>query len=232
MSTTIAEMFQSPEYTAFKDVVVRSVSDNALHIRNNTIIYGKTKVPIPSFVTLDTLKNELGKRKTILLMQYSDLYDKIIVSSNPTVYRKHYDNVVSDIASIDATIEEVMAYLEQENVNIIQIPVNAILEKVTSNQSRMDILVQEIKDDIRIDRKKIKEVLQLHKENTTLTQQYIEAVSAPQKNYVILSLDSSSPSSPSTEPKSLKGGKGKKENVDRNARIKQQAKKVMTKKLM
>jgi hypothetical protein len=232
MSTTIAEKFQSPEYTAFKDVVMRSVSDNALRIRNNTVIYGKTKVPVPPFVTLDTLNNELGKRKTLLFMQYSDLYDKIITSSNPAVYRKDYDNVVNDIASIDATMEEVMEYLEQENERIIQVPLNAIQEKVTMNQSRMDVLVQEIKNDIRVDRKKIKEVLQLHKENATYGQQYVEAVSVFEKDYVILSLDSSSSQSHSTEPKSLHGGKGKKKDIERNARIKQQAKKFMSKKLM
>lgn len=230
MSTTIAEIFQSPEYTAFKDLLVRSVSDNGVYIKNNTIIYGKSKVPIPPFVTLNTLKNELGKRKTTLLMQYSDLYDKIIVSSNPAVYRKQYDNIVNDIASIDATIQEVVEYLEQENVGIVQMPVNAIQEKLTNNQSRMDILVQEIKDDIRIDRKKIKEVLQLHKENATLAQQYMDAVSVCEKDYVILSRRFLN--SHSSEPDNQNGGKGKIKNVDRNARIKQQAKKFMTKKLM
>lgn len=226
--STIAEMFQRPEYTAFKDVVVRSVSDNSVHIRNNTVIHGKTKVPIPPFVTLNTLQNELGKRKTALLMQYSDLYDKIIVSSNPTIFRKQYDTVVSDITSIDATMEEVIEYLEQENVHIVQMPINAIQEQVTKNQSRLDVLVQEIKDDVRVDRKKIKEVLQLHKENATLTQQYMEALSTPEKDYVIFSLDSRSHL---TEPKSLKGGK-QKSGIERNARIKKQAKKFMTKKLM
>lgn len=223
--STIAEMFQNPEYTAFKDVVTRSVSDNAVHIRNNTVIYGKTKVPIPPFVTLDTLKNELGKRKTALLMEYSDLYDKIIISSNPTVYRKQYDTVVSDITSIDATLQEVMEYLEQENVNLIQMPINAIQDQVTKNQSRMDVLVEEIKNDVRVDRKKIKEVLQLHKEDATLMQQYMEALSTPEKDYVIFSLDS-------TQPKTLNGGGKKTKSVERNARIKHQAKKFMTKKLM
>lgn len=226
--STIAEMFQSPEYTAFKEVVIRSVSDNAVHIRNNAVIHGKSKVPIPSFITLETLKTELGKRKTTLLMQYSDLYDKIVISSNPVVFRKQYDAVVSDIASIDATLQEVMEYLEQENVNIVQMPISAILDKVANNQSRMDVLVQEIKDDVRVDRKKIKEVLQIHRENATLTQQYMEALSTPEKDYVILSLDSRSHPA---EPKSLKGGK-KTSGIERNARIKKQAKKIMTKKLM
>lgn len=179
------EAFQSPEYTNFKDAVTKSTSDNRLVIKNNSVVVGKTKVPIPSFVSMDKLRDMLVEESRVLNMKYQDLYDKITVSERPERYRKEYEDTIQKLEDIKQLLDDADAFVNERNASLVTAPIEEIEHRINRNMSTMQSTLDSMADNVHVEKKKIQTVLKLYKENMGLHQSLEDARNNLGMNYVI-----------------------------------------------
>lgn len=181
----ISEAFETPEYFAFKDHVAKASAENSLKVKNGNVVYGKNVKEVPSFKSVEYVKEVLNKKKVELLLQLNDLYDKIVVSSSPEVFKGTYDTLINTIQKIDAKFDEIDSYIQHQNEVTVFEPIQNIKQEIESNHIRAESVIKGVCEDVHIDKSKIKTLLSLHKANVNLTQKFAEAIAVCELDYVI-----------------------------------------------
>lgn len=186
METTVfAKSFQSPEYLKFKEFISKSSTDGTVHISNNKVVYGSKSTPIPSFKDTELVKTILEDKKQTLLLEYSDIYDKIVIADEPLMFKKKYQAIVDAITEINLQLDELSAYVSAVHDQTVQLPRTRIEEKISQNDVRVQTLMNGMNDNVHLSKKKIQELVVIHKDNMSLQQQLTEAKNATDMSYVI-----------------------------------------------
>lgn len=185
ISVSIAERFNTPEYMKFRDIVSKSGLDASLKIKNNKVVFGNSSVQVPFFQSVTTLKEELEGKKQKLLLEFNDLYEKIIISDEPIVYKNRYQNVSSNIEQIDVLIDEIDSYISSINEIKVHNPISVIEHEIEKNSNDMKYLVETTKDDVHISKKAINKLVVYHNNSIKLEQKLKEAKEVNEINYII-----------------------------------------------
>ena len=237
MHTDFRSKFQEREYDAFKDTVVKCANDTGMVIKQNNIIFGKSKVAVPSFVNIEKLREFLLVQKRTLLMQYDDLYQKVLSSERPEAFKKEYEAVVASINELDDMLKDADEVVDERNNDYVLAPVEELHTKIVTNQSSSESILRTMDEGIHVDLQKIKKVMKLHKDNMSLYQQLAEAKSVPDIDYLIwedavkTQTKSVKASNQLKREKSAKVMKGGRLNEQQKNAIKNQVKKIMVEKL-
>lgn len=234
MDTTIADKFLTPEYNKFVELVKKSGGESTLQIVNNKVVYGSTKVVVPTFKNVADIKDELETKKVSLLLQVNDLYDKIITVDEPTLYKSKYQGVVSQVQHIDMLIDEIDAYINNINEVKVTVPITTAQAKLSSNKSNIQEVVNAIDGDVHVAKKNVKKLVALHKDGIKLEGDWAEAKTIGEINYIIWDRkdETKTDTSASFVPSSSKTPKSSKRlSVAKKAVIKKATKKVMVQKL-
>jgi hypothetical protein len=234
--TIISSAFESPEYYAFREHVEKSSSENSIKIKDNCIIYGKTSKVIPSFMSVDDVVMYLEEQKRDLLIQYNDLYDKIVIAEYPNIFQKKYESIVQKVTIIDAVMDEIHSYVNEKNDVRVHMPIMQIIENIAANKANAASLYMNMNEDVHLEKKKIKTLLKIHKENAQLEQNLIDAKCAVLYEYVIYKTNTTKSSE---NPLNVHTQEGKKErkttrktNLAKKQTIKETVKKLMIEKLI
>lgn len=182
---SISEAFETPEYFAFKEYVGKASVDNSLKIKNNSIVYGKNIKEIPPFKSVEYVKNILQDKKLRLLLQLNDVYDAIVVSATPEMYKTQYDKLVTAIQVIDAKFDEIDAFIQHQNDVMVYEPISNIEHELENNQLTSSAIIQSVKDVVHVDKSKIKDLWVAHKARNNLYQKLAEANSATEMDYIV-----------------------------------------------
>lgn len=232
------EAFQSQEYTSFKDAVSKSTSDNRLVIKNNNVVVGKSKVPIPSFVNIEDLRALLEEESLTLYKKYQDLYDVITIAEKPERYRKDYEETVRKLEDIQEILAEAQSFIKEKNAMLVDAPIAEIEQRIKNNSASMASTLDSMSDNVHVEKKKIQKVLKLYKENMALYQKLEEAQNSVDMDYVIYDKGDKGgesaktvESAPAKSVKKKQVGGGKIDEVQRAA-IKTLVKKLMIDKLL
>lgn len=190
MSTTaasLAEKFASQEYMSFKETVERASLDNKLVIKNKHVVYGKQKVRVPNFVNAKSLIEYLEGERVKHLLEYNDIYQKILVSDKPQVFKSSYDKLVTTISNIEVLIDEIHAFVESRNSDKWSDVMGAKLKDVTD---KAHSTAQALQANGVLDVVKVKQLVDLFHESLQLHNAHTEAKQQPLHDYVIYDLPS------------------------------------------
>lgn len=184
-STSIAERFNTPDYLKFKDIVSKGGLDSTLRIKNSKIIFGNSSIEVPYFKNITDVKEELENKKQRLLLEFNDLYDKIIISDEPIVYKNKYNNVSQNIEQIELMIDEIDSYVSSINEQKIFNPIKTIEEDIENNKNNIKFAVESTKDNVHIPKSTINKLVSAHNLGVKLEQKLKEAKEASEINYII-----------------------------------------------
>jgi hypothetical protein len=137
------------------------------------------------------MNNQFSKVIPIKLLKYNDLYEKIIISETPLVYKRAYNDVVEKISAIDNKIDEVMAYISDCYTKEVLFPSVSLQEKIEYNKQRALNIITSLQDDVHIEKGKANELLKIHKQNSQMHQELEEVLNKSIKNYIIWNDESS-----------------------------------------
>ena len=182
---TIADRFSSASYLEFKNIVSKAASDNSIKVKNNYVVYGKKKVKIPNFKSLDSALQLLNAEKVDLLRKYNDLYETIIISNTPEIYQNAYNNVINRIHSIDNLVDEIVAYLDERNTETIYKPLAIFTEEINNNRQVADNIIGFSSDNVHIEKQALKELVKIHKQYAILEAKIQDTLELPAMKYVI-----------------------------------------------
>lgn len=185
ISVSIAERFNTPDYNKFRDIVSKSGLDGSLKVKNNKIVFGNSSVQIPFFKNVNDVKEELENKKLQLLLEFNDLYDKIIISDEPIVYRNRYQNVSKSIEQIDIIIDEIDSYVSHVNEEKINIPILQISQDIENNKNNTQFVIEGIQDNVHIPKTAINKFVTYHNTGVKLEQKLKEAKEVNETNYII-----------------------------------------------
>lgn len=184
-STNLVNTFHTPEYTKFKEFVVKSANDGSLKIQNNHVEYGKQRTVIPAFLEAEALKEELENQRIALLMKYSDVYDKIVLTDQPILYRKQYESIVESIEQVDRQLDELTSFVQSMQEEKVGVPVQKLEEQLDMQRIQARNITEGLKGAIHIPQKKVQELAKLHKEVMTTQAKLDQAQLYPGVPYVI-----------------------------------------------
>lgn len=184
-SVSIAERFNTPEYVKFRDIVTKSGLDASLKIKNNKVFFGNTSAMIPFFKSAVDVKEELEKKKQTLLLEFNDLYDKIVISDEPIMYKNRYQTVSKDIEQIDLIIDEIDSYIASVNEQKINKPVSNLMQEIESNKNNAQYVIEETRDNVHTPKKSIIKLASYHNTGVKLEQKLKEAKETSETNYII-----------------------------------------------
>lgn len=184
-STSIAERFNTPDYMKFRDIVSKSGLDATLRIKNNKIMFGNSSVDIPYFKNVNNVIEELEEKKQKLLLELNDLYDKIIVSDEPIIYKNKYNNALQNIEQIDVMIDEITSYTSSINEQRIYNPIRIIEQDIEHNKDNSKFVVESVKDNVHIPKTAINKLVTAHNLGIKLEQKLKEAKEASEIDYII-----------------------------------------------
>lgn len=184
-STSIAERFNTPDYIKFRDIVLKSGLDSTLKIKNNKIHFGNTSIEIPYFKSITDVKDELENRKQKLLLELNDLYDKIIISNEPIIYKNKYNNVLQSIEQIELTIDEIDTYISSVNEQKVYNPIRSFEQEIENNKRNSKFVIESTSDSIHIPKAAINKLVSAHNLGVKLEQKLKEAKEATEINYII-----------------------------------------------
>lgn len=179
------EATKKAEYVSFKEAVEKSATDSRLVIKDGILIVGKTKVPVPSFTSIDTLKTILEQERRKLYIELQDLYDIIIISDNPEKHRTKYEDTITKIETIDNTLDQAVEFVTTKNSEIVEKPIANIEHRIQSNKEHSEDIMRTIMDDIHLSKNRVQKALKLHHENMDLYQKLTDAKSAVELRHVI-----------------------------------------------
>lgn len=238
METTIADKFLTPEYNKFVELVKKSGGESTLQVINNRVVYGSSKAVVPTFRSVEDVKADLETRKVSLLLKVNDLYEKIITSDEPELYKSKYQSVVSQVQQIDMLIDEMDAYIANINEQKVTMPIAEAQAKLSSNKSNVQEVVNAIGGDVHVGKKNVKKLVGLHKDGVKLEADFAEAKSMGSMDYIIWEhkedddKDTTTHNMLSYLPSSTKTSTSSKRlSVAKKAVIKKATKKVMLQKL-
>ena len=189
-SVNFGDAFNSAEYLAFKNAVSKVSLDNKLLIKDNHVVIGKTKYHVPNFVNYLEHIEYLEGERAILLMKYSDAYDRIIVSDRPERYKHAFDELVTKINNIEVLIDELKTFIETKNEVKLQ---DILKQQIADNNQKVSLLVEGSKDRIVIDTAIAKDALSLYKTNINLHNSLSEAKHVLPHDYVIVKKEQNTP---------------------------------------
>lgn len=184
-SISIAERFNTPEYGKFRDMVSKSGLDSTLKIKNNKIVFGNNSVEIPYFKNITDVKEDLENTKQKLLLEFNDLYDKIIISDEPIIYRNRYNNVLQSIEQIDNMIDEIDTYILSVNEQKFFNPIKSIEQDIENNKNNCKFIIESTNDNVHIPKVAINKIVSAHNLSVKLEQKLKEAKEANEINYII-----------------------------------------------
>lgn len=182
---SIADMFNSDEYEQFRNLMSKAASETSIKVKDNYLVYGKKKVKIPNFKSVNDAIKLLEKEKIDLLMRYNDLYDKIIISSTPAVFERTYNSIVNRIHEIDNKIDEIIAYVDAKNTESIYAPLGILLDQVEANRQIAEGIIAQSTEKVHIEKKDLQELVRIHKQSAVLDGVIEETLSQPAMNYII-----------------------------------------------
>lgn len=185
MSTTIADRFLTPDYVKFTELVKKSSGDKTLKLINNKVVYGNTKTNVPSFKNIEDVKGELESARTSLLLKGNDLYDKIVTSDEPVLYKGKYQSIVGQVEQIDRMIDEIDAYVNNVNEQKVTMPIMEFQAKLQNNKNMVHQLATATEGDVYISKKNVQKLVALHKEGNQLETNLKDAENAIEFDYII-----------------------------------------------
>jgi hypothetical protein len=185
MSSRISyeDAFNSPEYKHFQEAMSKVSLDNKLLIKNNQIVVGKNTHNIPYFINYQEHLLELEKERCKLLLQYNDIYEKIIIVDKPERYKQVFNDLVRQIHNIDVMIDELHTFIETRNAVSLK---DKLQSELQENLTKMEKLVNMSKDNIVIDNAVTREILSLYKSNFNIHNILIDAKHILPHDYVII----------------------------------------------
>jgi len=182
---SVSEAFETPEYFTFKEYLSKASVDNSIKVKNGYVVYGKSVKEVPPFRSIEYVKSKLNDKKVKLLLQLNDIYDKIVVSSNPELYKVSYDTLANTIDIIDAKFDEIDAFIQHQNQMTVIEPVQKVEQEIENNKIKADSIIKGVSEDVHVDKSKIKSLLSIHKANMNLSQKLTEAKAVCEMDYVI-----------------------------------------------
>jgi hypothetical protein len=185
MSSRISyeDAFNTTEYKLFQEAMSKVSLDNKLLIKDNHIVVGKNKYNIPYFINYQEHLQDLEKERCTLLLQYNDIYEKIIIIDNPEKYKQVFNELVKKINNIDVMIDELHTFIEARNAVSLK---DQFQKQLHENVSKMDGLVNMSKDKVVIDSAVTREILSLYKNNQNIHNLLIDAKHILPHDYVIV----------------------------------------------
>jgi hypothetical protein len=184
-STSIAERFNTPDYVKFRDIVSKSGLDSTLKIKNNKVVFGNNSAEVPYFKNITDVKKELEDRKVKLLLEFNDLYDKIIISNEPIIYRNKYNSISQTIEQIEVMIDEIDSYFVSVNEQKLSNPIKNIEQEIDSNKATCKFVIDSTNDNVHIPKSAINKLVSVHNLGVKLEQKLKEAKEASEVNYII-----------------------------------------------
>lgn len=186
---SVAEAFETPQYFSFKELVSKSSVENSIKIKNNSIVYGKNVKEIPSFNSVQHVKDMLQKDKLFYLLALNDLYDQIVISDTPEKYKTQYDTLIKHISTIEMKIDEIDAYISNQNNMHVDEPILQIKKELEETEIKSDSIIKATKDNVHLDKNQIKTLLTLHKTHNLLLQKLEEAKTNMEMDYIIWKIE-------------------------------------------
>lgn len=233
--TSIAEKFQSPDYIRFSDVAKRSSADASMKILDNKLVYGNTKVGVPSFRNIDEVKAEIQSTKLNLLLKVNDLYDKIVVADEPIIYKAKYNSIVGQIQQIEQLLDEIDSYVSTVNEQKVWLPISNLLTKIDNNKMSASQVISNSQDDVYTTKRNVSKLVSLHKEGVKLATELADAKDVNELDYIIwerkTEIDNKSLAPVNKERTRATSSTGKRLSIAKKAVIKKATKKVMLQKL-
>ena len=184
-STSIAERFNTQDYFKFKDIVLKSGLDATLKIKNNKIVFGNNIVEIPYFKNIADVKEELENRKQKLLLEFNDLYDKIVISEEPIIYKNKYNNISQSIEQIELMIDEIDSYTSSVNEKKLLDPIKTIEHDIENNKNIYNFTIENTKNNLHIPKSVINKLVTAHTLGVKLEQKLKEAKEISEVDYII-----------------------------------------------
>jgi hypothetical protein len=230
---SVSEAFETPEYFAFKEHLSKASVDNSVKVKNGYVVYGKSVKEVPPFRSVEYVKSSLTDKKVQLLLQMNDLYDKIVISSTPDMYKGSYDALVNAIQVIDAKFDEIDAFIQHQNEMTINEPIQKIEQDIENNKIRADSIIKGVSEDVHVDKSKIKVLLSIHKANANLAQKLTEAMAVCEMDYVIWPEDKPKEAKKSSKSSAILStvGLGKRMSSAQKQSIKNSVKQLMKERL-
>lgn len=184
-STKVADSFQTPEYMKFKELVKKSASDASMVVQDNKVVYGSAKSAVPSFRSVEDVKKELDELKLSILLKINDLYDKIVVSDEPNVYKAKYQSFVHQVQLIEMMIDDIDAYVNGVNEQLVTLPLTELQSRLDGIKASVQQIGNSTEGDVYVSKKGVKKLADLHKESVKVEGQLVEAKEAAELNYII-----------------------------------------------
>ncbi len=177
------DAFNTPGYLSFKDAVAKISLDNKVVVKDNNIVFGKTKVGIPHFVNYQEHLEELQQERSLLLKAYIDVYDKIVIADKPEKYKHSFNDLVSKINNVEVLIDELQTFIHAKNQSSLK---NTLQQELHTNNAKIDNLIHRSKDNLVVDSGLLKEIVSLHKTSINLHASLMDAKHILPHDYVII----------------------------------------------
>lgn len=184
-STKVADSFQTPEYMKFKELVKKSAGDASMVVQDNKVVYGSAKSTVPSFRSIEDVKKELDDLKLSILLKINDLYDKIVVSDEPSVYKAKYQSFVHQVQLIEMMVDDIDVYVNGINEQLVTMPITELQSRLDGIKASAQQIGNSTEGDVYVSKKGVKKLVELHKEGVKVEGQLVEAMEAAELNYII-----------------------------------------------
>lgn len=185
MTTTInyADAFATGEYMSFRDSIAKASLDNKIHVKDGALVLGKNKFVVPYFVNYLNHIEQLEKERATLLMNYNDLYEKIIISDKPEKFKYLFDDVVVKIHNIEVQIDELRTFIATKNQGALS---DKLKQEIDNNNKKASLLLDTSKQNIVTDNAVTKDVIALYKTNLNLHSSLNDAKHILPFDYIIV----------------------------------------------
>lgn len=177
------EEFSSPEYLTFRDAMSKVALENKVHVKDNFIVVGKNRYPVPNFVNYKEYINQLEKERSVLLMKYNDVYDKIVIAERPEKFKSMFDDLVTQINNIEVLIDEVITFIETRNKVRVA---DTLKQQIDGNNNHVTQLINNSKGSVVVDADITKNIISLYKANLNLHNSLDEAKHTLPHDYIIV----------------------------------------------
>jgi hypothetical protein len=184
------EEFTSPEYLAFREAMSKVALENRVHVKDNFIVVGKNRYNVPNFVNYQDYINQLEEERSVLLMKYNDVYERIVISERPDKFKSMFDDLVTKINNIEVLIDEVRTFIETRNKEHVA---DKLQQQIDGNNDHANQLIDNSKGSVVVDTAITKQIISLYKANLNLHNSLNEAKHTLPHDYIIVKKEQSAP---------------------------------------